>query len=942
MSVIHYAIEIFLPGITEEDSSIGLALDGDLEYSVIRIVTDRPQYDGSTVVPKWQDDSDNTHVWHNGILSENGISNPNRSINLKGTGEYGTMSGFNFSVSNAMVASTAHPFWHKCQDYGINFINRKVNFYVVVDDIFIMAWSGIISSTPYDETTFKFICNSDFKTVHKSIPPNTINDTNYPDSISESKGKAIPACLGRIPYASIYNVDGLPEEVDLVKDGTTLWKTAQATTYVASDTTIAVTLKTPYLSFNSDEATFLGDGNHYLCAVAGGGSPDTARCYAIINSSTTSAGLAGSVTSVFLSERLDVDATTFNSTYTTSGTFLNRWQFKIFKIGRTNIVSNGAISEFKKDLRGGIQLFDYSDDDKVYRDVSNLVLSSKITAVPEVKTTSNIADAGGIVKYISPIKVAFTTVADSIFETGITLSGAAANVGDRDRSTYYQINVDITDDVDNAWVGIKSYFDIDVNDPAFNVEELWISADIANEAETERTGIFTTSIIVTLVDQYGTGGVVLTNDVPQVYVGPGTDGIDPITYNLIPNEYYQNGGDDNGEDSQFGLDILSRGWIAKDELKIDKSYLDLIRAGVLSKKVIVAAKLNFHSGYTGGNEDYNLTMRVNEFAVFGVVPVDSIGTKLYTRLSGEKTLGGYASDTVLTAFQVMLESYDGLSSGISDLTKDVDFTTMPTTRHNTTGHKWYVGRQLLDCKSSFDYYQELCKNSFVAMFPGRTGQKIITAWLENTAYPSVHDGSVIVRNSFKDAQKTDVKDTYNDFFIRYNYDAGSGKCNRSMTITKVSESAFPDVDTLDLNGNPSWWSFVGGISDYTAASGLWLLCHQSWEKTRSVNQLSIDLPWFPDLRVYENNLAETDGVDIDSASYNFLVAAVLWLTKERAIFNYSIPLTALNLTTEICDPVTVTDAIMTDDHARDGWICGIEIDVDSKLINIQTIMESVA
>lgn len=939
MSVYHYAIEIFLPGITTTDSTIGLAYDSVLEHSVIRIITGRPQYDGSTVIPKWQDNSDNTHVWHNGILSSDGLGSPNRNIDLKKTGEYGTLSGMTFSVSNAMVSGVSLPFWGRCQALGINFANRKTKFYVVADDIFISAWQGIVSSTPYDEIDFSFVCNSDFKTVHKNVPTKTINDVNYPLSISESKGKAIPVNIGRIPYASIYNVDGLPEEINLVKSGDVYWKTAQATGYIASDTTVVVTLKTPYLSFNSDEATFLGDGNHYLVAVAGGGNPDTSRCYAIINSSTTSSGLAGAITSIFLSERLDVDTATFNSTYDTSGTFLNRWQFKVLKIGRSNIVGDGAISSYKKDTRGGVQLFDYSEDDKIYRDVSNLIFSSSITAPPQIKTSSNLADTGGVIKYIAPIKVNFTTVADSNFFDGFALTGAAANVGDRDRSTYYQIALDKTDDVDDAWVGIKSYFDVDANDPSFNVEELWVSADFTHSADTERTGEFTTSIIVTLVDQYGTSGVVITKNVPQVYVGPGVDFIDEITYNLIPNEYYKNGGNNNSETSQFGFDILSRGWVPKTELKISSTYLDLIRAGVLNKQVIVAAKLNFHSHYTGGSENYKLTMRVNEFAVFGVIPVDSIGTKLYTRINGEKTLGGYASDTVLTAFQTLIETYDGLSSGISDLTKDVDFTNIPTERYNLTGHKWYVGRQLTDIKNSFEYYQELCKTSFVAMFQGRAGQKVITSWIDNVDYPSTHNGSVIVRDSFKEVKKTEAKDIFNDFFIRYNYDPGSGKCNRSMTITKVSESSFPASGTLDSFGNPVWWSYVGGISDYTSAAALWELCHVSWEKSHSVNQLSMDLPWFPDLRVYENDLTETDGVDIDSAPFNFLARAVVWLTREKSILSYSIPMTAINLLTELCDPVAVTDAILTGGNVMYGWVCGIEIDTEKSVINIQTITE---
>ena len=110
---------------------------------------------------------------------------------------------------------------------------------------------------------------------------------------------------------------------------------------------------------------------------------------------------------------------------------------------------------------------------------------------------------------------------------------------------------------------------------------------------------------------------------------------------------------------------------------------------------------------------------------------------------------------------------------------------------------------------------------------------------------------------------------------------------------------------------------------------------------KSVNQFSVDLLWFPDLRIYEDDTTETDGVETDSSAYRFLQKAIIWITRERALVEYSIPINQINILVELCDPIVFNDPIFTDGSDRDGWICGIAIDTTRDVIDITAILEAV-
>ena len=206
MSTIHYAVEI-TTDITGTDVAYGFV------GGVFRFITDRPGYDGAPVYPKNEDNSNNTYTWYEGWLLKDGLDNPNRRVDISQTGDYGTLSGFNFKIRNDTK------FWEFIEDNDIFLCNRSVKLYTVIDDKFYQIWDGVISNQPYSETDYQFVCVDKFKTVHKEMPPTTVNETNNPDADRESLGSVVPITFGNVQYAKLVKLSNTKTKIGLVSGG---------------------------------------------------------------------------------------------------------------------------------------------------------------------------------------------------------------------------------------------------------------------------------------------------------------------------------------------------------------------------------------------------------------------------------------------------------------------------------------------------------------------------------------------------------------------------------------------------------------------------------------------------------------------------------------------------------------------------------------------------
>lgn len=281
MSVINYAVEI----ITEQTAFTNTAYG--LQAGTFRYITGRPQYDGSTVVPKNEDGSDNTHVWYEGWLMRDKLSNPTRSADLSQTGDYATMSGFNFSIRNDVKL------WVYIRDNAIYLTNRTVHFYVVIDGVFHPAWSGVVANNPYDDINYEFLCQDPFKRLHKMIPPIVIDETSFPGSSTDSQGTPISVVIGDCTYAKLTVISNEPANDTLIlsrinPDESFEIKACGAKSYKANG------LTHPTLELYTKDVSYVADAlkDHYCYAAKGGGSIDSDILIKIAsNDATTVSGI---------------------------------------------------------------------------------------------------------------------------------------------------------------------------------------------------------------------------------------------------------------------------------------------------------------------------------------------------------------------------------------------------------------------------------------------------------------------------------------------------------------------------------------------------------------------------------------------------------------------------------------------------------------------------
>jgi hypothetical protein len=254
MSIIHHAIEIWtddgspdhLPYLSLNVGAIGCVA------GVLRFITDRPNYDGEgdywqpdTVTPTYGPDEidmsgsplvgNNNNCFFEGFLQKDTFSSlPSFEIDIIKGGDVGTLSGMEFVLTNNAS------FWKAVRDLvddlenpvTIEFTGRKVRYWIIVDDVFYSRGIFEIKNNPFEEVDYHFVCESPMST-HIMIPPLIINKLTFPNSengiesqkitVSDTvtpesnipanattQSDTVPICLGDIPYAQLFNVEGSP------------------------------------------------------------------------------------------------------------------------------------------------------------------------------------------------------------------------------------------------------------------------------------------------------------------------------------------------------------------------------------------------------------------------------------------------------------------------------------------------------------------------------------------------------------------------------------------------------------------------------------------------------------------------------------------------------------------------------------------------------------
>jgi hypothetical protein len=253
----------------------------------------------------------------------------------------------------------------------------------------------------------------------------------------------------------------------------------------------------------------------------------------------------------------------------------------------------------------------------------------------------------------------------------------------------------------------------------------------------------------------------------------------------------------------------------------------------------------------------------------GVRMIDTIKGDLYVRAQGEATdkseiyspgsgpsfnsQGQLMTNSVYGAFSHILEDYDQIPYGMIDYDFDNASNYGLYTKRNLSAG-WMVGRTLVDQKNSTDYFNELCAQSFTAMFQNRHGQRAlrgfdpgITTQTVATGKTQTHDNSLIVEGSISDFSKTDWTQTYNSFNLGYGYDPGLKGFTKFFTIAHVDDSrGFPTpsrTGTLGISVAPSGYTLAGLLLHYSLTTGN--LFYTDGNDTTGVDLLAAKQLYFP-------------------------------------------------------------------------------------------------
>ena len=183
--------------------------------------------------------------------------------------------------------------------------------------------------------------------------------------------------------------------------------------------------------------------------------------------------------------------------------------------------------------------------------------------------------------------------------------------------------------------------------------------------------------------------------------------------------------------------------------------------------------------------------------------------------------GQLATNSVASTFMHILEDYDQIPHKMIDY-GDSGNSYYGLFGNRSLGDYWMIGRTIQDQKNSSDYLNELCTQSFTAMFQNRMGQRGIRGFepgilslSSGTGKTATHDVNLITDKSITDFSKTEWNQTYNSFNLKYNYDPGLKAFTKFFSICHVDDTrGFPAMSTqskVGVSAVPSTYATLAAL-----------------------------------------------------------------------------------------------------------------------------------
>jgi hypothetical protein len=848
--VINYAIEIDISDNTDipDEPVIGLfndaLLNGGAGGSAFRIITGRPNYDGSTVVPTGELSTANAIKWGEGVISSRGsLGSPVRIINVLTSGDYGSLSGVNFSLDNIKIESgtfEGQPLFDIIDDEKFFMLNRTIRYYVVIDNVFYNVWTGIVQKYSYNETKIDLICQDNFQNAHKVLPPQTANETSFSGILKKTIGKPIPVTFGYQNNAKLLNIQVTSEPLVIARtngqDRMIAQVSAYDTTEDGSGNITEVLVQINVGKLKNEESIFLGK---FLKFVLAGASEEAFKITRIQGVTTFPSG-----------ERhvtLEIDAKTDESTITpvppnAAGAELGTW-VEVFDFENSYIVSNEKITDFPNDNFGDTKQLSYFDKDQFdYVDVSEIIGKSSEDDInsygfPGITAFTDVTGNDGSFVKLFPFTpkrayriraLDFTKPGSLVSDDFPPINEDVPNVIDKDPLTGNSAVFQQIAPGQNSRFSCNILFDLPDEMLNANYDKFYVLGNWTVQSESASVEEVDQEIGIAFYDLNGRLLIRYKDEIISRNIAMSTGNFTASeikSFDLIPPIYY---GDSENNPLLFG--------IKKEQLNISDVYDSKV-----AFRAVPTLEVTFGSGHELTGPGNNITITVNEVCFAGEKEINIINDDIFIKTIGERTdISDEPTTNLYNIFLKILESYDGLTDG-----DDFDLTGIDSRKN------WGAGRQITERAKSFNYLKEMAQQSFVGIFPGRSGKRKLKAFRDFTdpvAEFSDTSGN-IVQGTISPIILSDINQVYNEFEINYEWNEPAKRFEKSVFIKKVDEDSFPErhlstdgandfedsaaikaVFSIDTNGSsevlvqwaalPSEFAIVGLIVSYEAENGI--------------------------------------------------------------------------------------------------------------------------
>ena len=680
---IHYAVEIDVSDSINiaDEKQIGLFADAELPGNIFRWISERPDYDGSTVVPTPNAPADWTTTvatkWGEGMLAPNEVlGNPNRLININIAGNYGSLSGFTFEVDNVRIEAgnfSGELFFDVLDDNNIRLLNRKIKFYIIINDVFYNVWSGIVAKTSHNETQFFVTCEDDFKNIHKVIPPQIANETLFSNILKKSIGKPIPVTFGFVNHAKLLNVQVENDPVILSRFDGIGRRIGQIVLYRkikdidGNITGTEIQFRTGDL--RHEKGTFIGA---FVRFILDGAVDDAFRITEDLPLQDASS--PGGKTHQITIEGGPAVADIVISTTGVSTIKVGTW-VEIFDFKSVLVVSNDPISDFPVSNLGAPRALTFFDKDEAeFIDVSEVLELFNLTDIektgfPGISALTDILDFEG--KFFKLFSFTPKTVA---------LNQSLDNTAQFPSQDFGSIGDELPKLIDRDQLTKNSIQFKEILAGKQNVFALNLLLEMPEELR--RTQFVKFYVLIDFDVKTSAASASATDQ--DVSVRP----ID--LYNVEPNQY-------KGEDSFFNVTILKNNFSAGEKVNIRLIPLNYFnKVGGITKqhgaifetfdlssfyeetnlfRAYPTARITFSVGGNSTGLGNTVDLDIFEIALAGSKQVSIINDDLFIKTVGEKVSSSipsvdiYETTNVHRIFEAILQTYDGLLATDLDLDK---------------------------------------------------------------------------------------------------------------------------------------------------------------------------------------------------------------------------------------------------------------------------------